>query len=280
MAAAQKHVTLPVPRRDALAYQWRVLRVIAQIEFKLKYADSALGYVWSLLKPLALFSVLWVVFGRLFRVGANFPDYPLYLIIGIVLWTFFSDATTLTMYSLVTREALLRKLSFPRLVIPVATTLVALTTFAVNLVAIAFFVGWRRLVPHLDWLLVIPLLLELYLFIIAVSVILATLFVKFRDVSQIWELLAQLLFYASPIIYPLGYLPPWARSVSMLNPLAQVVQDVRALIIYHAPPHAILRAPDVLGRFGYVFPLLVLVALCAFALWLFRREEPWLAERV
>src|SRR3954469_13025645 len=139
-------------RVGGLAYQLRVMRVVARLEFKLKYADSAFGYLWSLAKPMALFAVLYVVFGRFFKLGVGFEHYPIYLLIGIVLWTFFIDATTLTLTSIVARESLLRKLAFPRLVIPISVTLTAAITLAVNLIPIAIFMTWNRLAPRVEWL--------------------------------------------------------------------------------------------------------------------------------
>src|SRR5436305_14114348 len=119
MVAQRQYVVqpgAPAHRRavSSLKHWLRILHVIAGAEFKLKYADSALGYVWSIAKPMALFTVLYIVFGRFFKLGAGFEHYPLYLLIGIVLWTFFLDATTLCVTSLVSRQALLRKLAFPR----------------------------------------------------------------------------------------------------------------------------------------------------------------------
>jgi ABC-2 type transport system permease protein len=265
-------------RRQALAHQVRVLRVIARIEFKLKYADSVLGYFWSIAKPLALFSVLYIVFGRFFKLNAGFKHYPLYLLAGIVLWTFFIDATSLTLNSMVARGSLLRKLAFPRLVVPMSTTLTAGITFCVNLLVIAAFVAANRLTPHLSWLLVIPLLVELYVFTLGVGLILATLFVRFRDVGQVWELLGQLLFYASPIIIPVGYLPPWFQPISFLNPFVQIMQDVRRALIYDMP---VTTATSVFGgHLGHAIPIVIAFATFAAGLIFFRRESPWFAERV
>jgi ABC-2 type transport system permease protein len=262
-----------------MRHQIRVLQVIAGAEFKLKYADSVLGYFWSVIKPLSYFAVLWVIFGRFLGLGRSFPDYPLYLIIGLVLWTFFADSTLLTMHSFVERSSLLRKLSFPRLVVPAAASLVALITFSINITVVAVFVAGSRVRPRLEWLLIPPLLLEFYAVTFAFGLVLAVLHVRFRDVGQVWELLSQLLFYAVPIMYPLGLLPPWARSVSLLNPITQVIQDVRKSIIPNPPPGSIVTAPDVLGAYGRLYPLVVAVALLLLALVLYRREEPWLAER-
>src|SRR5947208_13160302 len=173
--------TTPSDRRSLRArfsYDLRVVQVIAQAEYKLKYSGSALGYVWSVIKPLGLFLMLYIVFGRFFKLNVGFQHYPLYLLIGIVLWTYFLDATSLAMTSLVARGALLRKVAFPRLVIPVSVTVTAGITFAVNLLAVAVFVAVNRLVPDASWLLIPLLLLELYVFTLGVSLVLATLFVR------------------------------------------------------------------------------------------------------
>src|SRR5262249_41224348 len=129
-------------------HQLRILRVLASMDFKLKYADSVLGYVWSLVKPMALFLVLYVVFGRFMRLGVGFHGYPIYLLIGVVLWTFFIDATSTTLTSIVARGSLLRRLAFPRLVIPISMTLTSTMTFAVNLIPLAIFIAWNRLIPR------------------------------------------------------------------------------------------------------------------------------------
>ena len=195
--------------------------MIAQAEYKLKYSGSALGYVWSVIKPLGLFLMLYIVFGRFFKLNAGVSHYPLYLLIGIVLWTYFLDATTLTMTSVVERGALVSKMVFPRLIIPISVTVTAGITLLVNLSVIAVFVGVNRIVPSVRWLLLLPLLLELYVFTLAVGLILATIFVRLRDLRQVWELILQLLFYASPILYPANYLPPWWKPVTFVNPFVQ-----------------------------------------------------------
>jgi ABC-2 type transport system permease protein len=156
---------------------------------------------------------------------------------------------------------------------------VAVITFGVNLIALGAFMAISRATPRLEWLLIPPLLLELYAFTIGVALVLTTLFVRFRDVSQVWELASQLLFYASPIIYPLGLLPPWARTLSMLNPFTQVMQDIRIIVIAHSPPGAILVAHDVLPPGGHLYPIAIAVLILGLGLWMFKREEPWFAER-
>ncbi len=281
MSTALQHAAQAQERTGGLSYNLRVLRVIAASEFKLKYAGSALGYVWSLLKPLGIFLVLYVVFGRFFRLDGGFANYPLYLLMGIVLWYFFVDSTTLAMSSVVARGSLLRKLAFPRLLVPLSVSLTALLTFGVNLVAIAAFVAVNRVVPRVEWLLILPLILELVVFTLAVSLILATLFVRFRDVGQLWELLAQMLFFASPIFYPVGFLPPWAQPVAMLSPFVHAMQQIRAIVLRPHETAEILTAAEVYGTsLGHLLPIAFAAVLLILALLHFRREAPYFAERV
>jgi ABC-2 type transport system permease protein len=267
--------------RDQLFHLMRVLHVVASAEFKLKYAGSALGYLWSLIKPLTLFTMLYLVFGRVFKLGAISHYYPLSLLLGIVLITFFNDATNLGMISLVARESLLRKLSFPRMIVPTAATLTAAMTFSVNLIAIVGFIAWNRIVPHVSWLLLVPLLLELYVFTLAVALILATLFVRVRDVGQVWELALQVLFYASPIIYPIGYLPSWGRKVVFFNPLTQILQDIRSVVLSSDLKSNRLTVTDAFHTSSArLIPLGIVLLFVIGAVVLFRREEPYFAERV
>lgn len=274
---ASTHAARRSPWSSAgLAYRARVLAVVAGSEFKQKYAGSVLGYVWTLLKPLSLFAVLYVVFGRFFELNVGFEHYPLYLLIGLVLWYFFSDGTWVAMPSVVSQSSLVQKLAFPRLLIPASATVTVAMTFAVNLVALAAFVAGNRILPRPSWLLLLPLFLELYAFMFAVSVLLATLFVRFRDTGQLWELASTLLFWTSPIIYPVEFLPPWGQPVVFVNPFVQVMQDVRTLIIGGDVP----TVTDHFGAYGHAVPLGVLALTLAAALLLFRREERSFAERI
>jgi ABC-2 type transport system permease protein len=262
----------------SVRHQLRILRVIAATEYRLKYGDSVLGYTWSVAKPLAMFAVLYTVFGRFFKLNVGFEHYPLYLLIGIVLWVFFVDATSLGMTSLVSRSSLLRKLAFPHLVIPLSVTLSAAMTFVVNLLVVAVFVAANGVRPHLSWFWIPLLLIELFVFTLAIALVLAASFVRVRDVNQIWELVVQLLFFASPIMYPVDFLPPWAKPVAFISPVVQVMQDVRALVI--GGPQGI-TADVVYGTgWGYAAPVGFCLFTLAFGLWLFHRESPWFAERV
>jgi ABC-2 type transport system permease protein len=271
--------TLASPRASTFRYWLRILQVIVLAEFKLKYAGSVLGYAWSVIKPLSLFTVLYLIFGRVLKLGVVSEFYAVSLLIGIVLFSYFADATYQGMVSLVQRESLLRRMRFPRMMIPVAATLTAGLTFSVNLIVVVGFIAWKRITPQLDWLLVLPLLLELYVFVLGAALILATLFISLRDMGQVWELGSQLLFYASPVIYPMTLLPDWAQVLEFLNPFTQVMQDIRALVLYGDVPANNVAAPDALGHLGRLIPIAIALSVFGVGLRLFKRYEPWFAER-
>lgn len=188
-----------------------------------------LGYLWSLAKPLMYFTVLWIVFGSLFKPGIE--RFPLYLLIGIVLYTFLSDAVTATLPSIVSSGPTIRRIAFPPIVIPLASTLATAMTFLANCIAVAVFLAFGRIAPQPSWLLLVPLVLELYLFVAGLGLLASTLFVRFRDVGQIWEVASSLLFFSAPIMYPVTILPGWAQRLVELNPFVQVLQDVRRVLL-------------------------------------------------
>jgi ABC-2 type transport system permease protein len=271
MSSARYVATRP-PLTERLAYQARILRVLSRTDFKLKYAGSVLGYVWSLAKPLAYFAVLWIVFGSVFKTGI--AKFPLYLILGVVLWTFVADAVTATLPSVVARASILRRIAFPPIVIPVAATVTALMTFLLNGIIVVVFIAANRIIPRPSWLLLVPLFVELYLFVLGLGLAAAALYVRFRDVSHIWEVLSTILFFSAPVMYPVTILPTWVRPIVGCNPFVQILQDVRRLILGH-DAHAI----RLIGSHGnHVIPIGVALLLLGVGWWLYRREAPSFAE--
>jgi ABC-2 type transport system permease protein len=272
---------IPAPRAQrahGFHHILRILWVTATAEFKLKYQDSVLGYVWSLAKPLALFSMLYIVFGRFLAFNHD-PYYALRLLIGIVLWFFVLDASVVGMASVVARGPLLRKLAFPRLTIPISVTLSSAMTLCVNMLAIAIFLAWKRITPSVEWLLVLPLLIELFVFVLGVALILGTVHVFFKDVTQVWDLALQVIFYASPILYPPRFLPVWFRPITFLNPFVQIVEDMRRVLV---PPYpGWFAASHVFGGpAGELVPIGVAFLTLAIGLLLFRSQSAKLPERV
>jgi ABC-2 type transport system permease protein len=259
--------------RDRLAYDARILQVLARAEFRLKYAGSILGYVWSLAKPMMYFAVLWVVFGSS-AFNSGIARYPLYLLIGIVLNTFLVDAVSLALPSIATSGPTIRRISFPPIVIPLASSLATAMTFLANCVVVVIFLLADGVRPGWDWLLLIPLLLELYVFVLAIAIVCGTLYVKFRDIGQIWQVTAPLLFFTAPIMYPITVLPEWARKLAELNPFVQTMQDIRSIIL---GPDAIAAGAsgDVVNR---IFPIAIAFLMLAVSLLVYRRAAPRFAE--
>jgi ABC-2 type transport system permease protein len=271
----------PTGATRGLAYYLRVLRVVGGIEFKAKYAGAALGYVWSIAKPLAYFGVLWLVFAHLLRTANQTNDFALFLLIGILLFTFFVDTIAAMLPSIVEGGAILRRLAFPPILIPLSASVGIAVTFCANVSAIVVFIGIQRVAPRLEWLPVPPLLVELYVFCVGVGLLVAALYVRFRDVGQIWELTAQLLFFASAIFYPIGILPVWAQKVAFLNPFVQVMQDVRHAVLGGASgPNDATAATVYAGALGRVIPTAIVAILFLGGLAFFRRESRYFAERL
>jgi ABC-2 type transport system permease protein len=272
IAAEPRYIAPRAGLRERLAYEARILHVLARADFRLKYAGSLLGYLWSLAKPLMYFSVLWVVFGNLFKSGVE--RYPLYLLIGIVLYTFVADAVTAALPSIVSSGPTLRRISFPPLVIPVASSLASGMTFLANCVAVAVFLAVGGVRPEADWVLLVPLVLELYVFVLGVALLASTLYVRFRDVGHVWEVAVSLLFFASPVMYPISILPEWAQRLAELNPFVQVMQDVRTVLLGSAAS----TAGDGASLDPRALPIAIAVVTLGIGLLVHRREAPRFPE--
>jgi ABC-2 type transport system permease protein len=254
-----------------------LLWLMSVTEFKRVYFGTVLGYLWSLVRPLMLFGILLFVFTKVFKVGSNLPYYPVLLLTGIVLFTFFQEATQNSVTSVVAQEGVVRKTQFPRLVIPFAVSLTAAFNLTLNLVVVfAFVLAWG-VDPTWTWLLLpIPLAL-IFVFAVAISMALSVLYVRFRDVLIIWTVAAQVLFYATPILYPIGYVPETYRSLIFINPLAPIFEQVRVWAIEPDAPSAI----DVVGSAAGLLPAAAIyIAVCVFAVWIFNRDAPRIAEEL
>ncbi len=237
-----------------------LVRQLAITDFKIKYQGSILGYAWSLAKPLAMFGVLYLVFTVFVRIGSTIPHYALYLLLGIVLWTYFSDTTLTAMRSVADKGDLMRKVYFPRIAIILAASITAAITLALNILVVIVFMIFAHIIPSgLSLLLTVLLLLEFYILCLGTSFILSALYVKYRDIGHIWEVLLQLLFYSSAIIYPLSIVPLRYQKLVLLNPITQIIQDARYVLISHDAiiAHSVLRFPYVLIPYFIPFVLLV-----------------------
>ncbi len=214
-----------------------LLREMIKTDFKLRYQGSLIGHLWSILKPLMLFTVQYFVFVRFLRLGNDVPHFPVALLLGMVMWNFFQESTAMGLTSIVARGDLLRKLNFSKQIIVLSSIANAAINFGINLVVVMLFTVLNGVPITIQWLWIIPLFLELCLLSAGVAFLLATLFVKYRDIGPVWEVIMQAGMYATPIIYSLSLVLNYSRTVGkliMLNPMAQMIQDARHLMIHPA----------------------------------------------
>jgi ABC-2 type transport system permease protein len=254
-----------------------LLYLIAVTEFKRSYLGTALGYLWSLARPLMLFAVLLVVFTQAFDLGDRVHQYPMLLLFNIVLFGFFQDATSQAVGSIVSQESVVRKTQFPRLVIPLAIVLGCLFNLGMNLVVVAAFIVIGGVMPTWTWLL-FPLVVALLVVIAtAVAAILSALYPRFRDTGIIWSVAATALFYATPVLYPLEIVSGTLGRLLALNPLSQIFELARKLVI---DPEAPGPAAAAGGAVWLLVPAALYLAVCGLAVWVFKREAPRIAEEL
>lgn len=257
-----------------------LLKELTKTDFKLRYQGSVLGYLWALLRPLLMFAILYIVFAKLLKIGGDIPHYPVYLLAGTTMWSFFTECTSQGIQAIVNRGDLLRKISFPKYIVVVSATLTAVINMLINLVVIIIFALLNGVTPSPMWLLAIPAILELYLLSLGLAFLLGAINVKYRDITSIWEVFVQALFYAVPIIYPISMVASTseiAAKIILLNPIAQSIQDIR---------HSIITTETVTiwnfldNPFLIIIPILLVALVLVFGALVFRRKSKFFAEEV
>lgn len=217
----------------------RILGELVKSEFKLRYQNSFLGYFWTLIKPLLLFGVIYLVFSVFME--SPIENYPVYLLLGIILWNFFSEATLMGMNSLLAKRDLVTKIYFPRSIIIFASTISSLVTLLLNLVIFLLFMFISGVEVQPVALFFIVYVVELYLVATGVTFLLAALYLRFRDLQHIWEILLQIGFWLTPIIYPVTIVPFQYHRYIFLNPLARIIEYSRDIFIRHHIPELSLN---------------------------------------
>jgi ABC-2 type transport system permease protein len=265
--------------RRFLALTW----VIARKDYKLSYFGSVLGYVWSLMQPLLFFGVLYVMFAVVVTgLDKGVTDFPVLLLMNIVLFGFFQQATGASIMSVVQREALVRKMYFPRLVIPLATVVTQAINLVFNLIVVLAFMVAYGVQPRLTWLLLPVLVLCLFVFTSGVAMLLSALYVRYRDVAPIWGVISQALYFASPVFIVIDNVLVHGRTVSryyLFNPIATILQQARHWMI--GGPHGGVSPAQIMGgKVWLLAPVAIAVVICLLGLWVFQREAPRIAEEL
>jgi len=267
---------------DDLRRFWNLTTTLATTDFKLRYFGSVLGYFWSLARPLLFFGVLYIAFTRLLGLNKGIPHYPVYLLSSIVMWTFFTETTGGCVQCMLTREGLLRKMRFPRLVIPLSIGLTALFNLGTNFVAVLAFAFASGVEVRWSWLELLPLVGLLTTLAVGVGMLLSVLYVRFRDIQPIWEVAQQILFYGSPIIYVVTLVGEkagvrWEHALVTFNPIATILTQARHAFVDGGAPSAAAAAG---GTVRLLIPLGIIAATFTLGLWFFNREAPRIAENL
>ncbi len=261
-------------------YSLVLLRELVITEFKLRYQGSVLGYLWSLLKPLFLFAILYFVFVYFLKVGEGIPHWPVAMLLGIILWNFFAEITNNGVVSIVNRGDVIRKLNFPKYVIVLASSVSALINLLLNFIIMAVFMIVNGV--ELSWSMpfILVFVIELFVFGIGLAFILSALFVRFRDVNYIWEIIMQALFYGSAVIYPIAMVAvqnPFLAKLILLNPVAQAIQDARHVFV--SPVNETLFSLTNNILIGLI-PIVIVGLVFGVGAWYFKRRSPYFAEEV
>jgi len=234
-----------------------LVKELSLTDFKLKYQGSFLGYLWSLAKPLMLFAILYIVFTKFLRIGGNIPHYALYLLTGVVFWMFFAETTATSVTSIVAKGDLIRKIYFPRIVLVVSGAATSMLTFLLNFLAVMFFVLVNGVPVGFRALLLPIILIEFLILVVGVGFFLSSLFVKYRDITHIWEIVLQGAFYGTPILYPLTMVPAPYNKLLLLSPVAQIIQDARYLLISTDSATAFKLLPLKFVWIPYTLPIII-----------------------
>jgi ABC-2 type transport system permease protein len=256
---------------------FELLWLMSVTDFKRTFFGTALGYVWSLVRPLMLFAVLLAVFTQVFKIGDSVPHYEVLLLFNIVLFGFFQEATGAAVGSVLANEGIVRKTQFPRLVIPLSVVLTALFTLGLNMIVVFGFMLAFGVFPMWTWLLLPVIFLPFFVLVCALALLLSALNVRFRDVAIIWVVLATALNYGTPIIYPLEIVPETLKHILMANPLTPLFQQAHVWMI---DPNAEGVIDAAGGPLPLILAALTYAAVCALGVWVFNREAPRIAEQL
>ena len=269
---------------DRYRYSWILLRELVKTDFKLRYQGSMLGMVWSVLKPLMLFAVMYVVFVRFLRFGAGIPHFAVSLLLAQTLWSFFQESTSQGMRAIVDRGDLLRKINFPRYIVVISSTVSAFINLLISLVVVLIFMIINGVEFRLTILLFPLIVIELYIFALAVAFLLSTLYVKFRDIGHIWDVVMQIWFYITPIIYPLsqiismsGFGLVVAKLMLIVNPMAQIIQDARYALVT-TQTETIWNTVGAGTPLLKIIPIVLTLVLFAIGVVVFRKHSRTFAE--
>jgi ABC-2 type transport system permease protein len=254
---------------------WSLTWTLAITDWKLKFYGSALGALWTLVRPFAFFGVILFVFTEIAQLDHNVKHYSIYILFALVFFNFFAEVTNNSVQSLVARENLLRKMHFHPIVIPLSIAVTATLNLAMTFVAVLIFAFAAGVYPDVGWLELPVIVVALAMFAIGIGMLLSALYVRYRDMQPIWEVVSQMLFYASSVLYVATTVSESYRPWFLCNPISALFAQMR---------HAVVdpTAPTVTGLMGahVLAPIVIVLGTFVLGLWFFMRESPRVAENL
>lgn len=251
--------------------------LMAKTKWRIAYFNSVLGPLWSVLRPLMLFGVLYLVFAEIVNFGGDITNYPVLLLLNLVLFTFFSEATGTSVTSLVDNEPVVRKMHFPRAAIPLSTALTSTLNLGVNLMAVIVFIVVYGVDPSWTWFLLPVVVAPLVALATGAGMLLSALYVRYRDVAPVWTVFSTMLFYGTPVLYAFETAPDSVERYLLCNPIAALLEQARHWVVDPTAPTAF----ESIGGWPLALvPIAVWAGVIALGVWVFSREAPWIAERL
>lgn len=271
-------VTYAPTRRDEVRRLTSLTWTLALTDWKLRFYGSALGLAWTLVRPFALFGVVYFVFTEIAGLDKNVPNYGIYILFSLVFFNYFAETTGGCVQSLLLREQLLRKMQFNPVVVPLSVSFTSLLNLGTTLIAVFIFAIASGVPIEWTWLELPFIVGLLFMYATGLGMLLSVLYVRYRDVQPIWEVVTQILFYASSVLYvAVTTVPEDYRQIFLCNPLAALFAQMRHAVVDNS-------APSITSAFneGYytLIPLGIILGVFALGVWFFRRESPRLAENL
>lgn len=238
-----------------------LLKELVRRDVKTKYRRSVLGILWSVLNPLGMMIIMSIVFSHVFR--ANIENFPVYLMCGQLIFNFFNEASTIAMSAILGNSSLIKKVYVPKYLFPVSkvcSCFVNLITSFIALVIVIIATGTK-----LSWTVVLVVLPVLYVFLfsLGMGLLLSALVVTFRDLQHLYGVLITAWLYLTPIFYPIDMLPDWVKHIVHMNPIANIIEMFRDVVMYGIVPSGILQV-KCLGACAIVMAL---------GLWVFYKQQ-------
>lgn len=217
----------------SLSGYFHLLREITLSDFQLRYKNSTMGFIWVILEPLAMMSIMYIIFARIVRI--QIENYQLFLLIGLVQWQLFSRGTNSAINALSGRSDILKKIYFPRriMVLSMCLTTLMMTGFEISIFLVMGLIFGLKF--HLGLLWLAPMFFLEFMLVYSLGLLMAPLNLRVRDLGSLWSIVLRMGFYLSPVLYSVDFIPEAYRKLYLLNPMASLIHTTRHFLFPEAP---------------------------------------------